>query len=54
MYFKQELKYAKCSSRANDDLMSVFWSLEKLSGKFPVVMRVLTLATRIESNGGKW
>ena len=54
MYFKHEVKYTKRSSHANDDLMSVFWSLEKLSGKLPVVMRVVTLATRIESKGGKW
>ena len=33
MYFKNELKYSKRSDHVTDDVMSLFWSREKLSGR---------------------
>ena len=33
MYFKETLKYSKHSDHVTDDAMSLFWSLQKLSGR---------------------
>ena len=33
MYFKHELNYSKRFGHVTDEVMSLFWSLNKLSGK---------------------
>ena len=33
MYFRNKLKYSKRSDHVTDDVMSLFWSREKVSGR---------------------
>ena len=33
MYFKNELKYSKCSDHVTDDVVSFFWTWKILSGR---------------------